>query len=85
VLPAGTYYLTLLDFMLPGGSGHLWWNENDGPSLAFQSGVGQLPGSESFEIGRTLVPEPRLTFLLSGLLTGILSFGVFRKFRATRV
>jgi hypothetical protein len=67
-LPAGTYYLTLQNLVVSFGDNG-YWDENDGPSLAYDNappyGVSQI-GSESFQI---YAPEPSTLALLgSGLL-----------------
>jgi hypothetical protein len=69
-LPAGTYYLNLTNGVTNPSGGNFFWDENDGPSLANQSGTGQI-GSESFQILGNVggVPEPASLVLLgSGLL-----------------
>ena len=55
-LPAGVYYLSLQN-ATTAQSLELFWDESSGPSLAFQTFVGQIP-SESFQILGTPVPEP---------------------------
>ena len=50
-----TYYLVLTDATATDGGG-VYWDENDGPSIAFQTNSGRLPGSEAFQI--VGAPEP---------------------------
>jgi hypothetical protein len=80
VLGPGTYYLTL-DFGVSAAFDSLFWDTNDGPSVAFRNGVnvanylGAYPGSnsDSFQIlgdgpSPTGTPEPASTaMLISGL------------------
>jgi len=65
-LPAGVYYLSLQNGTTA-QSLELFWDENDGPSVAFQTFVGQIP-SESFQILGTSVPEPNTELPLLVLL-----------------
>jgi hypothetical protein len=68
-LAAGTYYLTLQNGVIPSGN-PVYWDQNDGPSMAFNNGIGNIP-SESFAIyGRSAsIPEPGTLVLgVSGLL-----------------
>ncbi|MHB8529887.1 MAG: PEP-CTERM sorting domain-containing protein [Caulobacteraceae bacterium] len=56
-LSAGTYYLTLQNAGVPNGD-PAYWDQNSGPSTAYDSAQGQVP-SESFQIlGAGGVPEP---------------------------
>jgi hypothetical protein len=48
VLNAGTYWVNLQNASVPSGD-PVYWDENSGPSLASQNGVGSIP-SESFTI-----------------------------------
>jgi PEP-CTERM motif-containing protein len=70
-LGPGTYWLTLQNGTTA-GAGNMFWDENDGPSMAQQSGTGVI-GSEAFNIyghtNMTTVPEPgTLLMLASGIL-----------------
>jgi|SRR5271169_1387779 len=69
-LGAGTYWLTLQNGVTAGTSG-MYWDENDGPSLAQSSVVGAI-GSEAFNIygtTHTTIPEPgTLVMFASGIL-----------------
>jgi PEP-CTERM motif len=63
-LAPGTYYLTLQNAVASNGD-PAYWDENDGPSLAFENTLGAI-GSESFDV---LTPEPGSLMLFgSGLL-----------------
>lgn len=65
VVTAGTYWLTLTGTTTSDGFG-AYWDQNSGPSTAFQTLTGSIP-SESFQIyGTTAVPEPA-TWALMGL------------------
>jgi hypothetical protein len=74
-LAAGTYWITLFNGKTTNG-GPLFWDQNDGPSKAFQTGgiiggVVSIP-SESFSLyGTTAVPEPWTLILLATGLLGI--------------
>lgn len=54
-LGAGTYWFQLQNAVVDSGS-PIFWDENDGPSAAFDSALGSI-GSESFELFSG-VPEP---------------------------
>jgi hypothetical protein len=74
-----TYFLTLQNAVSAQGQA-LFWDENDGvgcgspgcPSTSYEQGIGQLSGSESFQINGTTqgtVPEPGSMVLFgSGLI-----------------
>jgi hypothetical protein len=78
-LGAGTYYFELQNATVNTGD-PLYWDENDGPSLAYESANGQI-GSESFDIygTATAVPEPTS---LAALLIGLTAVGYVRRRRA---
>ncbi len=95
-LTAGTYWLLLQNAMgtpATGGSPvpEGWWDENDGPSQAWESALGYLTSannnctvgpncSETFDIvGTANAPEPG-TFVLGG--AGLLLAGILRRRRA---
>ncbi len=64
-LPAGTYYLTLTNGTTLYG-GRMAWDQNNGPSVAYQNVQGQIP-SESFLIsGNPTPPTPAITARSSG-------------------
>jgi PEP-CTERM motif len=66
----GAYWLTLQNG-ITAGAGNMFWDENDGPSMAQQTGTGVI-GSEAFNIygtSQTGVPEPgTLVMFASGIL-----------------
>ena len=69
-LAAGTYWITLFNGMTT-NQGPLFWDQNNGPSEAFQSPGNSIP-SESFSLGgTTAVPEPGTLILLGTGLLGI--------------
>ena len=76
-LGPGTYYLVLQNAVTASGN-PIYWDENNGPSTASDSGIGDLNGfdrpgtnSEAFQIlGTTGVPEP------ATWATTILGFGL---------
>ena len=70
-LAAGTYWLNLMNAVVPSGN-PVYWDENSGPSSASESAVGTIP-SEAFTLNYTTgypFPEPSIV-----LLFGILGFG----------
>jgi hypothetical protein len=80
-LAAGTYWINLDNAVTEFGS-PIFWDENDGPSLASQTSVGTIP-SESFTVlgttttGGTSVPEPSGIMLLGSGILGLA--GVLRR------
>jgi hypothetical protein len=81
-LAAGTYWINLDNAVTEAGS-PIFWDENDGPSLASQTSVGTIP-SESFTVlGGTsttsggTVPEPSSVMLLGSGILGLA--GVLRR------
>jgi PEP-CTERM motif len=63
-LAPGTYFLSLQNAVVSNGDPG-YWDENDGPSLAFENSTGSI-GSESFDVQS---PEPGSMILFgSGLL-----------------
>jgi len=77
-LGAGTYWLTL-DNATTAGSLPLGWDQNDGPSTAFNN-FGPIP-SESFQLydNRAAIPEPG-SFVPMGLgALGLLAYGWRRR------
>jgi PEP-CTERM motif len=74
-LDAGTYWLTLTSASVPTGA---YWDQNNGPSTAYQDATGQLPGSNAFTIySGTSVPEPGSMALLGGGI--LLMLGALRR------
>ena len=75
MLGPGTYYLSFQNGVTTGGSDSaLYWDENNGPSVAYENTIGNLAdgsgsNSESFQIlGDSSAPEPASTAMfLSGL------------------
>ncbi len=66
-LAPGTYYLTLENAAGTDGD-PFYWDENDGPSIAFDSTYGSI-GSESFSILTT--PEPNLGCVVALFMIGL--------------
>lgn len=69
-LAAGTYYVTLTTGLTTNGAG-LFWDENDGPSVAFANSHTGPIGSESFAIDAT--PEPGTLLMLATGFAGIVA------------
>ena len=75
-LAAGSYYITLTTGLTTTGGG-LFWDENDGPSVAFANSHTGAIGSESFAIDAT--PEPGTLLMLATGFAGIA--GMLRRTR----
>jgi len=75
-LAAGTYWLVLQNATVTNGD-PIYWDENDGLSLAYENAVGQI-GSESFQISGTTVPEPPTWAMMLLGFTG-LGYAAFRR------
>ena len=76
-LNGGTYWLTLQNAVVPSGD-PVYWDENEGPSLASENTVGTLP-SESFTLtgaGAGTTPEASTIILVA---SGLLGMGVLRR------
>jgi hypothetical protein len=93
LLPAGTYWLALDNAVSANGS-DISWDQNDGPSRAWDSGAGYLTPtrcqltfpptgsvncSETFDVNGAAVPEPG-SIALFGSAALILAGGLRRKF-----
>jgi len=79
-LPEGTSWITLSNAVVNTG-GPIYWDQNSGPSTAFDSGVGSIP-SESFTItgttnGGETIPEPTSILLFGSGIFGLV--GVLRR------
>ena len=96
-LGAGTYFLTLQNAVVANGD-PIFWDENDGSSIGYESAVGSIGALDCSEIGNcglsggetfTLVgnldpvPEPSSFLLLGSGLFGMAG-GLYRKIRASR-
>ena len=80
ILAAGTYWLNLQNAVTSQGN-PLYWDENDGPSLASENTIGSI-GSEAFDIlgqstTTTTTPEPSSIMLLGSGILGLA--GVLRR------
>jgi hypothetical protein len=79
----GTYYLTLQNANSQFGN-PIYWDENDGPSLAMENSVGPI-GSQSFQVFGTgttgQTPEPTSLLLLGSGLLG-LAGGIRKRMKA---
>jgi hypothetical protein len=84
VVPGTTYYFTLLNASTPGGD-PAYWDENLGPSTAYENTLGELngdgsgDGSESFQLygasgGSNSVPDGGVTGMLLGSGLSVLAF-----------
>ena len=64
-LAAGTYYLTLQNAVAASGTNPVYWDENDGPSAAFENTLGSLvnggPSTGHFCANGAASPEPACT------------------------
>jgi hypothetical protein len=75
---AGTYWLTLSNATVPSGN-PVYWDENSGPSSAFENTLGSIP-SESFTLtggSDTTTPEPSSILLFASGILGVA--GVLRR------
>jgi PEP-CTERM motif len=72
-----TYWFTLQNAVLPSGN-PIYWDQNNGPSTAYENSVGQLTppnGSESFQLyGTSAVPEPSTVTLLTIGVVGLVGY-----------
>jgi PEP-CTERM motif len=65
LLPAGTYFLNLQNAVVPSGD-PAFWDENDGPSVAWESAVGYLAPVGNCEGGGTTGPYCSESFQILG-------------------
>jgi hypothetical protein len=74
LLTGGTYYFSLQNAVAT-NEDSVFWDQNNGPSLAFQTSTGQLEDSQAFTLyGKSTnsVPDSSATVaLLGGALTGL--------------
>ncbi len=74
----GDYWLTLSNATVPNGD-PVYWDENSGPSSAFENTLGSIP-SEAFTLGGasgTTTPEPSSILLFASGILGVA--GVLRR------
>jgi hypothetical protein len=85
-LAAGTYWFTLQNAAASNGD-PAYWDLNNGPSVAYQSGINvnnyYVPGSDSetFSINSAATPEPSSFMLLGSGLAGLAGM-IRRKIKA---
>ncbi len=83
-LNAGTYWLQFQHAATSQGN-PLYWDSNNGPSVAYENTLGNLNGqdggssSEAFQVTGTATPIPAAIWLV---LSGLASLGVFVRRRA---
>jgi len=73
-LNAGTYWLNLMNAVVPSGD-PVYWDENSGPSSASENSVGTIP-SEAFTINYSTccgptTPEPSSIMLFGSGILGL--------------
>jgi hypothetical protein len=68
-IAAGTYWLTLGNAVTAHGT-DLFWDENDGPSTAYQTFTGSI-GSEAFNVYGITTQEPGTLLMLSSGVIGL--------------
>ena len=82
VLSTGTYWFTLQNAASINGD-PVYWDQNNGPSTAFESIEGSIP-SESFQLySGTTVPEPSTVTLLGIGVVGLVGYTWRRRKSAT--